>query len=46
MQIQNYKDDWIKVMLDEIASLRKNNTFEFIELPKGRKALNISGYSN
>ena len=33
------KDDWIKAMHDEMNSLKKNNTFDLVELPKGRKIL-------
>ena len=30
-------------MQDEMNSLHKNNTFELIDLPKGRKALKNTG---
>ena len=39
--VQNLKDkeSWAEAMHEEITSLKKNNTFELVELPKGRKAL-------
>ena len=33
------KDSWVEAMHEEINSLKKNNTFELVELPKGRRAL-------
>ena len=33
------KDEWMKAMQDEMSSLKKNNTYELVELPKGKKVL-------
>ncbi|KAL6977755.1 hypothetical protein U1Q18_052729 [Sarracenia purpurea var. burkii] len=33
------KKDWMEVMEDEMQSLRENNTFELVKLPKGKKVL-------
>ena len=40
-EIQSYKDKdcWIKAMREEMNSLWKNDTYELIELLKGRKTL-------
>ena len=40
-EVQSHKDKdyWIKSMQEEMNSLWKNDTYELIELPKGRKAL-------
>ena len=38
VQSHNEKDCWIKAMQEEMNSLWKNDTYELIELPKGRKA--------
>ncbi|KAM1977685.1 hypothetical protein ACFX16_014458 [Malus domestica] len=35
----NDSDRWIKAMESEMDSLLKNDTYELVELPKGRKAL-------
>ncbi|KAM1048568.1 hypothetical protein ACFX14_027616 [Malus domestica] len=35
----NDSDKWMKAMESEMDSLLKNNTYELVELPKGRKAL-------
>ncbi|XP_075103561.1 uncharacterized protein LOC142178129 [Nicotiana tabacum] len=32
------KDKWTKTMEDELASMRVNNVWELVDLPKGRKA--------
>lgn len=34
-----YKDKWLKAMLSEINSLHENQTWDLVNLPKGRKAL-------
>ena len=39
VQSHKEKDCWIKAMREEMNSLWKNDTYELIELPKGRKAL-------
>ncbi|KMQ89570.1 retrovirus-related gag-pol polyprotein [Lasius niger] len=33
------KEEWINVMKDEMASLKRNQTWELCELPKGREAI-------
>ncbi|GKV32108.1 hypothetical protein SLEP1_g40737 [Rubroshorea leprosula] len=40
-EVQSHKDKncWIKAMQEEMNSLHKNNTYELVELPKGRKTL-------
>ena len=40
-EIQSHKDKdcWIKAIREEMNSLWENETYELIELPKGRKAL-------
>ena len=40
-EVQSHKDkhSWMKVMHEEMNSLHKNNTYELVELPKGKKAL-------
>ena len=40
-EVQNHKEkaQWIKAMQEEMNSLMKNDTYELVELPKGRKAL-------
>uniref|UniRef100_A0A2N9J1S8 Integrase catalytic domain-containing protein n=1 Tax=Fagus sylvatica TaxID=28930 RepID=A0A2N9J1S8_FAGSY len=40
-EVQSHKDKqgWMKVMHEEMNSLHKNNTYELVELPKGKKAL-------
>lgn len=30
------KKNWVKTMLDEINSLKKNKNYELVELPKGK----------
>ncbi|KAM1333941.1 hypothetical protein ACFX2F_009916 [Malus domestica] len=35
----NDNDKWMKAMELEMDSLLKNDTYELVELPKGRKAL-------
>ncbi|KAM1670675.1 hypothetical protein ACFX2K_044618 [Malus domestica] len=42
----NDSDKWMKAMESEMDSLSKNDTYELVELPKGRKALKKSGCSN
>jgi hypothetical protein len=34
-----HKKKWLEAMQDEIKSLHENNTFELVELPKGKKVL-------
>ena len=40
-EAQTHKDrgSWMKAMQEEMESLPKNNTYELVKLPKGRKAL-------
>ena len=40
-EAQTHKDrgSWMKAMQEEMESLQKNNTYELVKLPKGRKAL-------
>uniref|UniRef100_A0A2N9FPX7 Integrase catalytic domain-containing protein n=1 Tax=Fagus sylvatica TaxID=28930 RepID=A0A2N9FPX7_FAGSY len=40
-EVQSHKDkqSWMKAMHEEMNSLHKNNTYELVELPKGKKAL-------
>ena len=40
-EVQTHADkvSWIKAMQEEMHSLLKNDTYELVELPKGRKAL-------
>ena len=38
-QTREDKDKWMKAMEEEMSSLRKNNTYELVVLPKGKKAL-------
>lgn len=33
------KEKWLLAMQDEMESLQKNNTYEIVELPRGKKAL-------
>ena len=38
--VLNHKDkEWIKAMYDELNSSKKNNIFDLVEFPKGRKTL-------
>ncbi|GKU92547.1 hypothetical protein SLEP1_g6259 [Rubroshorea leprosula] len=39
VQSHQDKDCWMKAMREEMNSLHKNNTYELVELPKGRKTL-------
>jgi hypothetical protein len=34
-----HKSEWIDAMQDEMQSLHDNQTFEFVKLPKGKRAL-------
>jgi hypothetical protein len=34
-----HKNQCLEAMKDEMSSLHKNNTFELVKLPKGKKAL-------
>lgn len=36
---------WKNVVCEEIKALEKNNTWDIIDLPKGKKQLDVSGYS-
>uniref|UniRef100_A0A2N9HFH0 Uncharacterized protein n=1 Tax=Fagus sylvatica TaxID=28930 RepID=A0A2N9HFH0_FAGSY len=40
-EVQSHKDkqSWMKAMHEEMNSLHKNNTYELVEPPKGKKAL-------
>jgi hypothetical protein len=40
-EVQSHKDKqiWMEAMHEEMNSLHKNNTYELVELPKGKKAL-------
>ena len=40
-EVQSHKDkqSWMKAMHEEMNSLHKNNIYELVELPKGKKAL-------
>uniref|UniRef100_A0A2N9GFS8 Integrase catalytic domain-containing protein n=1 Tax=Fagus sylvatica TaxID=28930 RepID=A0A2N9GFS8_FAGSY len=40
-EVQSHKDkqSWMEAMHEEMNSLHKNNTYELVELPKGKKAL-------
>lgn len=38
-QSHNDRVSWMKAMQEEMNSLQKNDTYELVELPKGRKAL-------
>ncbi|KAJ9681308.1 hypothetical protein PVL29_020268 [Vitis rotundifolia] len=38
-ELENYQE--VLVMHEEMKSLHKNNTYELMELPKGKKTLNI-----
>ena len=40
-EVQTHADkvSWMKAMQEEMHSLLKNDTYELVELPKGRKAL-------
>ena len=33
------KKEWLRAMHEEMKSLHKNNTYELMELPKGKRAL-------
>ncbi|GKV04185.1 hypothetical protein SLEP1_g16379 [Rubroshorea leprosula] len=39
VQSHQDKDCWMRAMREEMNSLHKNNTYELVELPKGRKTL-------
>ncbi|CAH9074898.1 unnamed protein product [Cuscuta europaea] len=34
---------WMKAMKEELASIQKNDTWELVELPKGRKHIDVKG---
>ena len=40
-EVHSHKDkqSWMQAMHEEMNSLHKNNTYELVELPKGKKAL-------
>ncbi|KAJ9702980.1 hypothetical protein PVL29_004649 [Vitis rotundifolia] len=42
--LHDEKKEWLRVMHEEMKSLHKNNTYELIELPKGKRALKNNGY--
>ena len=37
--LHDEKKEWLRVMYEEMKSLHKNNTYELMELPKGKRAL-------
>ena len=37
--LHDEKKEWLRAMHEEMKSLHKNNTYELIELPKGKRAL-------
>nr|KYP66486.1 Retrovirus-related Pol polyprotein from transposon TNT 1-94 [Cajanus cajan] len=40
-EVQSHKDKgcWVKAMQEEMDSLKRNNTYELVQLPKGRRVL-------
>ena len=43
-EISSESKMWKDAMVEEISSLYKNDIWELIELPKGKKAIVVSGY--
>ncbi|KAL0358344.1 UNVERIFIED_CONTAM: hypothetical protein Sangu_0683800 [Sesamum angustifolium] len=44
---QASKDDkWVEAMNQELTALEKNDTWDLVELPPGKKAIGSRGYSN
>ena len=39
VMLHDEKKEWLRVMHEDMKSLHKNNTYELMELPKGKKAL-------
>ena len=37
--LHDEKKEWLRAMHEDMKSLHKNNTYELMELPKGKKAL-------
>ena len=37
--LHDEKKEWLRAMHEDMKSLHKNNTYELIELPKGKRAL-------
>ena len=37
--LHDKKKEWLRVMHEKMKSLHKNNTYELMELPKGKRAL-------
>ena len=37
--LHDKKKEWLRAMHEEMKSLHKNNTYELMELPKGKRAL-------
>jgi hypothetical protein len=37
--VSEHKNKWLEAMQDEMKSLHENNTFELVELPRGKKVL-------
>ena len=37
--LHDEKKEWLRAMHEDIKSLHKNNTYELMELPKGKRAL-------
>ena len=40
-----HDSNWREAMLEELKALEKNQTWEFVKLPKGKKRSVVSGYS-
>jgi hypothetical protein len=38
------EDVWIKAMDEEIDSIERNNTWDLVDLPEGKKILVLSGF--
>ena len=39
VMLDTHRDRWVEAMEDEMKSLHENDTYELVELPKGKKAL-------
>jgi hypothetical protein len=37
--VSEHKNKWLEAMQDEMKSLHKNNTFELVEMPRGKNVL-------
>ena len=42
-EVKTHKDkhEWVKTMQEEMHSLHKNDTYELVELPKEKKAIEM-----